>query len=124
RVLCWVALDRLLDLAAKGHLADAPVDRFGQFGQFARERDLIRRDVEERGWNESLGSYVARLGGDRLDASLLLLDWNGFAPASSERMRRTWTCIARRLGAGRGLLYRYRTGDSPGESAFGVCSFW
>src|SRR6185295_5632547 len=29
-----------------------------------------------------------------------------------------------RLGAGNGLLYRYRNEHSPGEGAFGICSFW
>src|SRR5262249_22171285 len=28
------------------------------------------------------------------------------------------------LGCGNGLLYRYRNRDSPGEGAFGICSFW
>src|SRR6185503_17248368 len=26
--------------------------------------------------------------------------------------------------AGDALLYRYDNGDSPGEGAFGICSFW
>jgi GH15 family glucan-1,4-alpha-glucosidase len=39
-------------------------------------------------------------------------------------MRATWTRVRTRLAAPNGLLYRYRTGDSPGEGAFGVCAFW
>jgi GH15 family glucan-1,4-alpha-glucosidase len=118
RVLCWTALDRLLQLHAKGHLRSASV------AEFQRIRELIRADVHERAWNPDLDSYVARLDGDRLDASLLLLAWYGFEDARSERMRQTFARIQQHLGAGNGLLYRYRTPDSPGEGAFGICSFW
>jgi GH15 family glucan-1,4-alpha-glucosidase len=118
RVLCWTALDRLLGLHAHGHLPQAPVR------EFQKNREAIRREVEERAWNPKLESYVARLGGDELDASLLLLPWYGFDQASSYRMRQTYARIRERLGTSGGLLYRYRTGESPGEGAFGICSFW
>jgi GH15 family glucan-1,4-alpha-glucosidase len=118
RVLCWTALDRLVDLHARGHLPEA------RFNEFTKSREAIRRDVEERAWNPQLGSYTARLNGDELDASLLLLPWYGFNKASSHRMRQTYARLRERLGAGGGLLYRYRTGESPGEGAFGICSFW
>jgi len=118
RVLCWVALDRLLELQRKGQLPRAPA------AKFVENRELIRRDVETRAWNPELRSYTARLDGDRLDASLLLLSWYGFEKASSDRMRQTYARIQEQLGAGRGLLHRYRTEDSPGEGAFGVCGFW
>jgi GH15 family glucan-1,4-alpha-glucosidase len=71
-----------------------------------------------------LRSYVAQLDGDDFDASLLLLPWYGFEQASSCRMRQTYARVRDRLGADGGLLYRYRTEDSPGEGAFGICSFW
>jgi GH15 family glucan-1,4-alpha-glucosidase len=118
RVLCWTALDRLLRLHESGHVGRVPVELF------ERNRAEIRREVEERAWNSELGSYVSRLGGSELDASLLLLAWYGFEDARSERMRSTYRRIRERLGAGNGLLYRYRTGDSPGEGAFGICGFW
>ena len=118
RVLCWAALDRLLQLSEQGHLRRAPVARFRE------NRDAIRRQVESRAWNPALGSYVSDLEGDDVDADLLLLAWYGFEPADSERMRGTWRQIRERLGAGDALLYRYRSGESPGEGAFGVCCFW
>jgi GH15 family glucan-1,4-alpha-glucosidase len=118
RVLCWTALDRLLELHAHGHLPEAPVS------DFQKNRVAIRREVEERAWNPRLESYAAQLDTDELDASLLLLPWYGFDKASSYRMRQTYARIRERLGAGVGLLYRYRTGESPGEGAFGICSFW
>jgi GH15 family glucan-1,4-alpha-glucosidase len=127
RVLCWVALDGLLHLHEKDHIRGAPA------AMFEKNRELIRQEVQARAWNPSLESYVAELDGDRLDATLLLLAWYGFEPAQSERMRATHRRIRERLGAGDGLLYRYpryrepeREGDpvSPGEGAFGICSFW
>jgi GH15 family glucan-1,4-alpha-glucosidase len=118
RILCWTALDRLLHLRARGHLPKAPADAF------ARNRELIREEVERRAWRPSLRSYSSRLDADELDASLLLLAWYGFAEPSSERMRLTFERVRERLGAGDGLLYRYRPGEPPGEGAFGVCCFW
>ncbi|MDP1569342.1 MAG: glycoside hydrolase family 15 protein [Vicinamibacterales bacterium] len=118
RVLCWTALDRLLQLHAHGHLDRAPA------AQFLEHRERIRREVETRAWHPGLGSYVAQLDGDRLDATLLLLPWYGFEDAGSERMHGTYARVREALGAGEGLLYRYRTEDSPGEGAFGICSFW
>jgi GH15 family glucan-1,4-alpha-glucosidase len=118
RVLCWTALDRLLDLHAAGHLRGAPVEAF------ARNRESIREEVERRAWRPALRSYSSRLDRDELDASLLLLAWYGFADPTSERMRLTFERVREVLGAGDALLYRYRTGESPGEAAFGICSFW
>jgi GH15 family glucan-1,4-alpha-glucosidase len=135
RVLCWVALDRLLHLHAQDHVRWAPAAKFEE------NREAIRRQLETRAWNPVLGSYVAELDGDRVDATLLLLTWYGFEAAGSERMRGTYQRIRERLGAadGDGLLYRYRSDppvlpeavpgeegqpESPGEGAFGICSFW
>ena len=118
RVLCWVALDRLIALNSRGQL------RCRHIEMFRRNRELIRSQVHKRAWNPDLRSYVSVLDGNELDASLLLLSWYGFEEAASERMRATWSRVSKTLGAGNGLLYRYRTGETPGEGAFGICSFW
>jgi GH15 family glucan-1,4-alpha-glucosidase len=118
RVLCWTALDRLLELHEKGFLGGAAVEAL------RTERESIRVDVETRAWNAELGAYTAQLDGDQVDASLLRLPWYGFEEAASERMRNTYRRVRERLGAGNGLLYRYRDGESPGEGAFGICGFW
>jgi GH15 family glucan-1,4-alpha-glucosidase len=118
RVLCWTALDRLLGLHEQGHLRKAPAPKFQE------HREAIRRQVEARGWNPALQSYVAALDGDRMDATSLLLPWYGFEDPRSDRMRNTYLRVREHLGTGDGLLYRYRTDESPGEGAFGICSFW
>jgi len=117
--MCWVALDRLLRLHARG-LLKVPVEAF------TREQDAVRAEVEARGYSERLGSYVSVFDGEDVDASLLLLARYGYAEPTSPRMRATCETIRHRLGAD-GLLYRYRGTDDglpPGEGAFGIASFW
>ncbi|HET8632070.1 MAG TPA: glycoside hydrolase family 15 protein, partial [Thermomicrobiales bacterium] len=120
KALCWVALDRLIQMRAAGQL-HVCVDTF------RAERDAIRREVERRGYNERLGSYTRTLDGDELDASLLTLPLYGYIDAQHPRMRATCARIHERL-ARDGLVYRYESktddGLPPGEGAFGICSFW
>lgn len=118
KVLCWTALERLLELYSQGFLPEAPA------GRFAAVRDEIRSEVERKGWNAKLGSYVAVFGEDGVDSSLLLLAWHGFEPADSARMRGTYAKIRERLDAGDGLLYRNESKTPAREGAFGICGFW
>jgi len=118
KVLCWVALDRLITLHDSGRL------RIGR-DRFRSERDAIRTAIETRGYNPRLGSYTRLFDGDDLDASLLTLPLYGYHEGTHPRMRatcqRVHECLARD-----GLVYRYQTDDGlpPGEGAFGICSFW
>ncbi|AKU92376.1 glycoside hydrolase family 15 protein [Vulgatibacter incomptus] len=118
RVLCWTALDRLLELHIKGHLGRAPEERF------RKVRAEIRANVEEKGWNERIQSYVQVEGSAHVDAALLLLPWYGFEKASTTRMRKTFARIRKELHANGSLLYRYATHGGTTEGAFGICSFW
>jgi GH15 family glucan-1,4-alpha-glucosidase len=120
KVLCWVALDRLVDLhETRGLRVDAE--------RFRVERAAIRAEVERRGYNSRIGSYTRVFDGDDLDASLLTLPLYGYVDAAHPRMRATCALIHDRLGQD-GRIYRYAegTGDGlpPGEGAFGVCGFW
>jgi GH15 family glucan-1,4-alpha-glucosidase len=118
KAMCWVALDRLIRLAARGHLR-IPVERF------KAERRAIRQEVEARGYHPEVDSYVSVFDGDGLDASLLLLARYGYVDPMAPRMQATCARIHERLGAN-GLLYRYLEDDGlpPGEGAFGIASFW
>lgn len=120
KVLCWVALDRLIEMYEAGY-HELSVDLF------RRNRDAIRTEIEARGYSERLQSYTRTFGGDEMDASLLTLPLYGYVEASHPRMRSTVARIREKLIRD-GLVYRYeaRTDDGlpPGEGAFGICSFW
>lgn len=118
RVLCWVALDRLVSLHERGILDCLDIDLV------SAHREAIRRDIESHAWDRERGCYTATLGGRELDASLLLMSYYGFHPPSSRRMRSTYSRLVQRLGAGPGLLYRYEDSLRVGEGAFWICSFW
>ncbi len=120
KAMCWVALDCLCNLADVGriHLA---LSR----DWLERERDAVRRAIEQHGFNSRLGSYVAVFDGREMDATLLLLGINGYVDSNSERMRSTLECVRARLEVNELLRrYDYPDGLSPGEGAFGICSFW
>ncbi len=118
RVLCWTALDRLLEMRDRGRLEKIPADRF------AAVRAQLRQEIEEHGWNESGGTYTEILDEDQVDASLLLLPWYGYDKADAPRIQRTYETILKRLRVGDGLLYRHEQSYQVGEGAFGICSFW
>jgi GH15 family glucan-1,4-alpha-glucosidase len=120
KVLCWVALDRLVSMHEAGQLHVC-------VREFRAQRDAIRAEIETRGYKERLASYVAVFDSEELDASLLTLPLYGYLDARHPRMRST--CARVRAALGRdGLLYRYATasddGLPAGEGAFGICSFW
>lgn len=118
RLMCWVALDRLLKLHDGGLIRHIP------FEKLAAVQSRIRSDIEERGWNPRLQSYTQVLDADTLDASLLLMAAHGFEEAFSRRMQQTHRKIRERLSPAPGLLFRKEQSLTMGEGAFGICSFW
>ncbi|PSQ79572.1 MAG: glycoside hydrolase family 15 protein [Bacteroidetes bacterium QS_1_63_11] len=120
KVMCWVALERLVALHEEGYV-EVPV------GKYRDEAAQIRVAVEEHGYNEAQDSYVATFDGDRLDASLLLLPTYGYKEATAPRMKSTFARIHEELSYN-GLLHRYPADTDDGfaseEGAFGICSFW
>ena len=66
-----------------------------------------------------------RLGGEGLDASLLLINELGFLPADDPRFVATVKAIGRHLRRG-DHLFRYVADDDFGapENAFNICTFW
>jgi GH15 family glucan-1,4-alpha-glucosidase len=120
KVLCWVALDRLIEMHEAEYL-EVSVDLF------RKERDEIRKEIEAHGYNERIGSYTRTFDGDEMDASLLTLPLYGYIEGKHPRMRSTCARIHEKL-ARDGLVFRYEAstddGLPPGEGAFGICSFW
>ncbi len=112
KVMCWVALDRAVDLAPR--LGD-DADPAG----WAKARDAVREAVLDQAWSEQAGAYTGAFGSDDLDASVLVLPLVGFLPADDQRMRATIEAVERELGEG-GLVRRWPSD----RSGFLICTYW
>jgi GH15 family glucan-1,4-alpha-glucosidase len=118
RLMCWVALDRILRMQARGQLHGISV------GKCESERKRIREDIETHCWNPELDAYTQACDSNVIDASALLLAYHGFEQASSQRMQKTRHRIRDRLVPRPGLVYRNEQSKDRHEGAFAVCSFW
>ncbi|PRH80372.1 glycoside hydrolase family 15 [Streptomyces solincola] len=119
KVMCWVALDRAIDLA---HVLGATADRVAVW---RKVREDIRTAIEARGWNPHVGAYTQSFGSGELDASALTLPLVGYLPGDHPRIRSTVTAIATHLTDGRGQVRRYLRDDfASTEGAFLLCTFW
>jgi len=122
KVMCWVALDRAIAIAAHLHAED-------RVDEWTATRNEIAEAVLSEGWSEEAGAFTQYFGSSALDASNLMLPIVGFLPATDPRMRATIDAIADRLTDERGLVYRYRTeggvdGLAGEEGTFLLCTFW
>jgi GH15 family glucan-1,4-alpha-glucosidase len=119
KVLCWSALDRGLRLADEC-MRRAPSRRW------RKARDELGERIEAEGFDHDRGTYTQVFGRPELDAALLLLPSVEYVAWDDERMRGTVAAVREELGAGDGLLYRYRRADGlrGEEGAFLCCSFW
>jgi len=113
KVMCWVALDRAVDLAPRLG-SDADPDAW------AKARDAVRAAVLDQAWSEKAGAYTGAFGSDDLDASVLLLPLIGFLPADDERMRATVDAVERELGSAGSLVRRWPSDPS----GFLICTYW
>jgi GH15 family glucan-1,4-alpha-glucosidase len=121
KVMAWVAVDRAIR-TAEAHGLSAPLERWR-----AARADMFAM-ICDHGFNTSIGAFTQTLGGQNLDASLLLLPLMGFLPASDPRMIATVEAIGRDL-TWHGMVLRYRTEETrdglpPGEGMFVACGFW
>lgn len=121
KIMCWVALDRLLKLNERVRLGL-------QVNAVTHERDTLRMAIERCGYNTELGVYVGYFQGTEPDASHLLMARYGYLPADDPGMRRTFHYIANQL-SNDGLFYRYPQNVGydglPGsENLFAACNFW
>lgn len=119
KLMCWVALDRAIDLApALGATAT-------DVATWQDVRSEIRTSIETRGWSERTGAFTQSFGNDALDASALMVPLVGFLPGDDPRVRSTVAAIATRLTDARGQVRRYLTDDiAAEEGSFLLCTFW
>ena len=118
RLMCWVTLDRLIEMHQCGRIRGFSIDKF------RKQRAAIRREIEEHAWSKKLGAYAQACGDDVVDASILLLAYHRFEDASSDRMQQSHARIRQRLVPRLGLVHRNEQSKNRREGAFALCSFW
>jgi GH15 family glucan-1,4-alpha-glucosidase len=121
KAMAWLALDR----AIQHH------DRYdgkGDVKLWRKNRDLLHKEILEKGFSKKLNSFTQSYGEDVLDASCLRLGMIGFLPPDDPRIVGTVEAIEKHLTRD-GLVLRYDTdlgtdGLEGGEGTFLACSFW
>jgi GH15 family glucan-1,4-alpha-glucosidase len=84
RLMCWVALDRMVRLAREhGRPAD--------LGRWIEQRDRIYTQIIERGWNPKRRAFTQHDQTEVLDASLLMMPLVGFVAPQIRCGCRPWT---------------------------------
>lgn len=120
KLMCWVALDRAIELAPD-------LDAEEAVEGWTKVRNEIRTAIEEHGWSDTERAYVQAFGSQSLDASVLMMPIVGYTRADSPRMLATIDAVQERLTDERGLVHRYHDTDdgfSGTEGTFLLCTFW
>jgi len=122
RVMCWVAIDRAIQIA-QGHSFPAPLVHWHEV------RDAIYQDVFENFWDPARQAFIQHRGAKTTDASTLLMPLVRFISPRDPRWLSTMRAIARDLVED-SLVFRYRPHDAApdglvgDEGTFNMCSFW
>ena len=121
RLMCWVALDRMVRLA-RVHGRPADLTRW------VTERDRIYDQIMDAGWNAERGAFTQHDKSDVLDASLLMLPLTGFVAPKDPLWLSTLEAMEGELVSD-SLVYRYNPSASPDglrgeEGTFSICTFW
>jgi GH15 family glucan-1,4-alpha-glucosidase len=120
RLMCWVAFDRAIRLAAT-HGRPAPLSRW------MAERDAIYDQIMEQGWSAEREAFVQQYGETVLDASLLKMPQVGFVAPGDPLWQSTLRAMDGELVSD-SLVYRYDPSASPdglrgSEGTFSLCTF-
>ncbi|HSO17626.1 MAG TPA: glycoside hydrolase family 15 protein [Arthrobacter sp.] len=120
RLMCWVAFDRAIRLAAT-HGRPAPLARW------MAERDAIYNQIMDKGWSAERGAFVQQYGETVLDASLLKMPQVGFVAPGDPLWQSTLRAMDGELVSD-SLVYRYDPSASPdglrgSEGTFSLCTF-
>jgi GH15 family glucan-1,4-alpha-glucosidase len=121
KVMAWVALDRAIR-----HYEQ--FDGGGDIKRWRKNREMLHKEICEKGFDKKLNSFTQSYGSKSLDASCLRLPLVGFLPIDDPRMIGTVEAIQKHLIRD-GLVLRYDTGKTDdglegGEGVFLACSFW
>jgi GH15 family glucan-1,4-alpha-glucosidase len=121
RLMCWVALDRMIRLAAAyGRPADLT--------RWTSQRDRIYRQIMDHGWNPERRAFTQHDKTQVLDASLLMMPLVGFVVPTDPLWLSTLDAMDGELVSD-SLVYRYNPSASPDglrghEGTFSICTFW
>ena len=117
-MMCWAGCDRLARIAAQLGLPE-------RRAFWRATADRIHAEICARCWNDRIGSFVATMDGESLDASLLRMHDVGFIAPDDPRFIATVEAVGRDLRRG-DFIYRYVIEDDFGtpENAFLACTFW
>lgn len=117
-LMCWAACDRLAKIAVRLTLPQRAA--YWQ-SHAANMRELILTQA----WSEKRQAFTESLGGEYLDASVLLMAEVGFIDARDPRFVSTVDALEATLADGP-FMRRYEEPDDFGkpETAFNICSFW
>lgn len=118
RLMCWVALERMIRMARRRGL---PGDLTG----WTTTRDAIYHQIMDRGWDAERATFVQRYGAATLDASVLLMPMVKFVAPTEPRFASTLRAIEEELVVDT-LVFRYDAPDGidGDEGTFSMCSFW
>jgi GH15 family glucan-1,4-alpha-glucosidase len=121
KVMAWVALDRAL----KNH---ERFDGRGDVKRWRKNRDMLHKEICEKGFDKKQNAFTQSYGSKELDASCLRLGLVGFLPMDDPRIIGTVDAIQRDLMKD-GLVRRYIPAEAPDglkgdEGTFLACSFW
>ena len=101
KLLCWVAVDRGIKIAKQ-------FDKLEYLDDWTSLREEIKRDINEKGWNEKLQAYTQFYGSEQMDAANLLMEYYGFVESTDSRYISTVKRIQEDLCI-ENLMYRYKT---------------
>ena len=126
KLMCWVAIDRAIRLAAKRSFP-SDTDRW------TKTRDEIYEQIIELGWSDNVQAFTQAYGRDALDASNLIMPMVFFMSPSDPRMLKTLDAIQKSPTNGglvySNLVYRYNLNETADglageEGTFNMCTFW
>ncbi len=120
-LMCWVAVERAIRMASKRG-RPAPMEDWREL------RDEMHRTLVDDGFSDEVGAFTQILGGDTVDASMLLAPLVKFISPSDPMWTGTLDAIGEHLAHGP-LVDRYDNSSTADgldgdEGAFTICSFW
>lgn len=116
-LLCWVALDRGIDMAER-------LCWNVNLKTWKKTKEAIKKTILTECWNEKLGCFTQARKSENLDASALLIPLYGLLPFTDKKVILTVKKISKQLTK-EDFLYRYLNDEiQEKENAFLLCTFW